>query len=79
MLTLIHDHIPDDRLDVRALDLVLNATDPALFAAWLPGETRSERAARKAAAGDIVEHLLAQAREAAEVHTGPPIGMGAAA
>lgn len=46
--------------DVRFLAAVLNATEPELFALALVGETAEERAARRAAAADIVDDLAAE-------------------
>lgn len=46
--------------DVRFLAVVLKATEPELFALALVGETAEERAARRAAAADIVDDILTE-------------------
>lgn len=45
-------------LDVTALALVLELTEPELTAAVLPGESPEQFAARHAAAADIVDDVL---------------------
>ena len=50
-----------DALDVTALAHVIDNThDHALFAPVLTGETETERAARQAAAADILDDLLGE-------------------
>lgn len=50
-----------EALDVTALAHVIdNTTDPDLFAPALTGETETERAARQAAAADILDALLGE-------------------
>ena len=55
--------------DVRFLATVLNETEPELFALALVGETAEERAARRAAAADIVDELATEFATDAHVAT----------
>lgn len=51
---------PAADLDGGFLSFVLSATEPELHAFHLPGEDAQERAARRAAAADILDDLAAE-------------------
>lgn len=50
--------IEDQDLNVSTLAALLTSTEPDLFAPALPGETNTERAARRQAAADITDALI---------------------